>query len=45
MHGISREVYRVEADTPSEAIASWADGTLILSESSSMQFESIEADA
>lgn len=42
--GEVREVYLVEAESAAEAMARWADGDLVLSEASSVEPVSAEAD-
>jgi hypothetical protein len=45
MTGESREVYSVEADSPEDAAARWQEGSLVVQESSSMEFYSVEEDS
>lgn len=42
MRGESREVYYIEAETEDEAREFWSTGQLMLSENTSMEFDSIE---
>lgn len=44
MTGLAHEVYLVEADSPEEARANWAEGYLQIQESSSMEVISVRED-
>lgn len=44
MHGESREVYEIEASSAEEAREKWFEGSLVVQESSSMEFYSVRED-
>jgi hypothetical protein len=44
MHGESREVYYVQAETEEDARENWMEGDLMVQESSSMEIYSVRED-